>query len=270
LSDLRLLALLYSEEAAAPQRTAPAAANAPPPPAGPASYPKLAGAYGPDVIGLRLGMPFDEAEALIRKTIKVRQVIETNAPPAAEAATPDGLFHGKTFVAEDRPEEGLSERIAIFEAPAEAPGRVVGVERIVFFDEGLWDRISEKLVAKYGPANKSLSPSNWLVWSDRGGENCLLRQSDSHHQWHVVGTTDQGRRPVYGLETPMATRPELQAVYPRCGPVIEAYKGGGGSGADGKRLESLSTRLYDPSVLARLLRNHSVRPPSADALPMKF
>jgi hypothetical protein len=222
------------------------------------------------MLGLRLGMTFDEAEALIRTNMKVKQVVETAPPSAAEAATPAGLFHGKMFVADDRPDDYFSERIAIFDAPPQASGRVVAIERIVYIDAGLWDRASEQLVARYGPAAQRQSMSNWLVWIGQGEENCLLRQSDSHHRWRVAGSTDESRVRGAQLESPMAVAPNLQAAYQRCGPTIEVIKGSGGSGADGRPLDGLHTRLYDAAVLARLLRNHAAQVPSADALPMKF
>ncbi len=161
------------------------------------------------------------------------------------------------FVADDRPDDYFSERIAIFDAPPQASGRVVAIERIVYIDAGLWDRASEQLVAKYGAAAQRQSMSNWLVWIGQGEENCLLRQSDSHHRWRVAGSTDESRVRGAQLEAPMGVEPNLQAAYPRCGGTIEVIKGSGGSGADGRPLDGLHTRLY------RLSRRYQLWDPNS-------
>jgi uncharacterized protein len=273
LFDMRTLVWLRAQTASVPPRTVVAAAsraNAPPL-AGASVYPKLmAGSYGPDVVGLRLGMTLAEAEMLIRSHMNVTQVAETPPPSAAEALTPSGLFHGKIFVAtpsrdtapasDDRPDDYFRERIAIFDAPSEAAGRVVAIERLVYLDHGLWDRASQQLVAKYGPATESMG--NFLVWVAGGDRNCYVNQITSHHEWRVEGGEQSHMLSPQPQEVPLPAADNLQALYPRCGTVIEIYD---------LPVESvLHTRLYDTALLARLLRNHAERAPSPNALPMKF
>jgi uncharacterized protein len=271
LFDMRTLVWLRAQTASAPPRTVVATARADaPPPAGASVYPKLmAGAYGPDVVGLRLGMTLAEAEKLIRNHMNVTQVGETMPPSAAEALTPSGLFHGKIFVAppsrdaapasDDRPDDYFRERIAIFDAPSQAPGRVVAIERLVYLDHGLWDRASQQLVAKYGPAPLSLG--DFLVWVAGGDRNCWVTQT-GRHEWRIEGREPSRTLGPEPQEVPLPTAPERQALYPRCGTVIEVYD---------LPVESvLHTRLYDTALLARLLRNHAAQTPSHNALPMKF
>ena len=272
LFDMRALALLRARAASAPPRTVVAAAssaNAPlPAPVGPRL---AAGPYGPDVVGLRLGMTFTEAEALIRTKMNVTLMAETTAPSGVmEAAGISVLFHGKMFVGDDRAEEYFRERIAIFDAPAQAPDRVVAIERFVYLEPGLWDRASQQLLEKYGPAADPLSLSNWLVWLERGDRNCLLRQSFSRHQWRVLGHEESRLKGPQLQEVPLPTAPNLQAAYPRCRTVIEISDFPGESGKDGKPLERLHTLLYDTALLARLLNNHAAQTPNLNAPPMKF
>ena len=272
LFDMRALALLRAQAASAPPRTvggAAISANAPVPAPAPVDPRLTTGPYGPDVVGLHLGMTFTEAEALIRTKMNVTLVAETTAPSGTEAAGPAGLFHGKMFVGDDRTEEYFGERIAIFDAPAQASGRVVAIERVGYLEAGLWDRASQELLAKYGPAADRLSLSNWLVWLERGDGNCLLRQSFSRHQWRAAGRDENRLKGPQLQEVPLPAAPNLQAVYPRCGTVIEIIDSGRESGTDGKPLERLHTLLYDTALLARLLNNHAAQTPNSD-MPMKF
>ena len=273
LFDMRTLVLLRARAASAGPRTVVAAAirTEVPVSARASAYPKLmAGAYGPDVVDLRLGMTLDEAEAVIRSHMNVAQVAETLPPSAAEALTPSGLFHGRIFIgqpnrdaapaSDDRPDDYFRERIALFDAPSEAPGRVVAIERLVYLDHGLWDRASQRLVVKYGPATVSMG--DFFVWAAGGDRNCYLNQLAIQHVWRVEPDQQSHMTFPQPQGVPLPSTDSRQALYPRCGTVIETYD---------LPVESvLHTRLYDTALLARLLRNHAVQEPGPNALPIKF
>ncbi|MGK7865549.1 hypothetical protein [Falsiroseomonas sp. E2-1-a4] len=102
------------------------------------------------MVGLRLDMTMQEAEAVIRAHMPVARVFETVPPSPGEAAQPAGAFRGRAFVGSDRPDLSFSERVAIFDAPSAAEGQVVAILRTLFVEQGLERAAAEGLTQKYG------------------------------------------------------------------------------------------------------------------------
>lgn len=91
------------------------------------------GPYGPDLVGVRLGMSFEEAEAVIRKQMQVAHVYEgmRATDPKARAGYPKPFTSGKLFVSGDG-----RETIALIDEPPAAPGKVLAAWRRVLIEPG--------------------------------------------------------------------------------------------------------------------------------------
>ena len=89
--------------------------------------------YGPDIIGLRLGMSLEEAEAIIRAHMPVGRVLVRDRALQPEAISGDfGKFSSsRIYVAEDE-----SELIALYDEPPAAAGIVVAITRQINFPQG--------------------------------------------------------------------------------------------------------------------------------------
>ncbi|GAB4349101.1 MAG: hypothetical protein Kow0026_04230 [Oricola sp.] len=82
--------------------------------------------FGPDILGLRLGMSFDEADAIIRENMDVARVLEANRAWQTEAAVGKITMYtsGRRYENEDG-----SEKILLFDEPPAAKRIVLAVIR---------------------------------------------------------------------------------------------------------------------------------------------
>ena len=134
---------------------------------------KKAGPYGPDIVEIRLGMTFDEAERLIRANMKVERVLDgKRASDEAKAGFDGPLDSGKLFIG-----EGGGELIAIFDEPPAAPGRVLVAWRRVYIPSETVapTEVLSRIQQKYGPPSgggqmRTGSPS---FWYGLAGGSCL-------------------------------------------------------------------------------------------------
>src|SRR5690606_23597736 len=89
--------------------------------------------FGPDIIGLRLGMTFDEADAIIRDQLKVAQVLRLDRARNTNALSGDfePFTSNRLYLAENS-----SELIILYDEPPSAPGVVLGITRQINLPHG--------------------------------------------------------------------------------------------------------------------------------------
>lgn len=104
---------------------------------------------GRDILGIRLGMSFDEADRIIRTHMKVSQVLLADRSKQLSAATGDIVPYtsGRIYASGDG-----HELIAILDEPPAAPGKVLGVWRLLRLPKGSLDPggVKAALVERYG------------------------------------------------------------------------------------------------------------------------
>ena len=195
------------------------------------------GPYGPDLVGIRLGMSFEEAEAAIRKHMQVAHVYEGMrvTDPKARAGYPKPFTSGKLFVSGDG-----HEMIALIDEPPAAPGKVLAAWRRVLIEPGTIppEETLAALKAKYGlpsgvPTMHTGSPMSW--YEPRGahcagyyGYGGTIALSDF---WTDNGAPFllPGASPYQQANAPMIPDPLLDPLGQQnqqarqCGPVLTAY-----------------------------------------------
>ena len=230
----------------------------------------LQGPYGPDVIGIRLGMTFDEADAIIRKHMDIGWVITNPATPMGKQSDPNipEISSIRGYFSRDR-----NEVIVLLDMPPEAAGRVLGVTRRFNVALGTSDSdIEAALVQKYGkPREKVSSPSTIWKW---GGENgaCSSPVGGMPREPSIV----EGPQPTGGGSASTigymsvyrfvfgqvgGRIPDL-ATWAGCGPTIQVSRN-----ADRIDLALTDSRLYAAFLAHELSRNVKQ---SQIANPMKF
>jgi hypothetical protein len=234
------------------------------------------GPYGPDIVGLRLGMATAEADSLIRGHMHVGRVFEASPPANVSddvAHVPKAYLYGRLFVAHD---EG--EQIALYEAPAFAAGRVVFVERSLYVSAP-WEQVLASLTAKYGAPDKLLNVGSHQPAANWGGsvsscdaDNYIVaggNWSGVWDHWKEDGKAVPERGPEQKLltDTIVVFPPPFWAYkrddYSVCGPVIRADYGVSNTRSNATRV---ITRLFDQRFMGWLLTHP--RPPVAQAAPV--
>jgi hypothetical protein len=120
-----------------------AAASAPPKPVA-----LFHGAYGPDMVGVRLGMSFADAETAIAQHMKIGRIFRRGA--ADDAGLPGAPPHlpgtGVLYVS-----AANDEMIGLLDAPPGAPGQVAAAWRRVYSPLAVdFDLVTRRSVEKYG------------------------------------------------------------------------------------------------------------------------
>ena len=185
------------------------------------------GPYGPDVIGIRLGMSMAQAEGIVRKHMQVGWVMAPQGPVPYASNQVRGM--PKTFIAQNG-----SEAIILAGNPA-VSDRVLGVRRVLLFKGGAIDTaaLQGKLKAKYGQPSVE---SGSLIWG--GGRNCASYWGPLPNVAFTEGTDLFKQRPDnYMIPTllqavltasvlvepvPMAARVSANQDDSGCGPVVQA------------------------------------------------
>ncbi|MEX3006837.1 peptidoglycan-binding protein [Hoeflea sp. TYP-13] len=149
--------------------------------------------FGPDVVGLRLGMSFEDAEKIIREHMDVGQVYRADRAWQPATATGDlkPYTSGMLYESEDS-----TDMIVIFDEPPAAPGTVMGILRRVAFPEGtvLPADIYSLLVKKYGkPDDADKYRMIWQLGEKSGSGDCVAF-------WNSSGTLDLWRNPAEGAQ----------------------------------------------------------------------
>ena len=125
-----------------------ALANAIPPPTDLLQMPESKMALT-DVLGIRLGTPFEDADRIIREHMAVGKVLTSDR--SSQISVSDTMLlpyaSGRIYVSNDE-----SEMIAIYDEPPAAPGRVVGLWRVLRLPQASIDPtgLRATLVEKYG------------------------------------------------------------------------------------------------------------------------
>ena len=120
------------------------------------------GAYGPDLVGIKLGMSFAEAEAAVRQHMavaaKYRRSVADDVARGGNAARPPGT--GVLFVS-----AANDEMIGVFDAPPAAEGQVVAVWRRIYSPLAVdFDLVTRRSTEKYGPPAFQDDGGRLLAW----------------------------------------------------------------------------------------------------------
>jgi hypothetical protein len=193
------------------------------------------GAYGPDMVGLRLGMSFAEAEEIVRNEMKVGTVLQGKRAFASAApgqiATP--MSSGKLFISDD----GL-ELIALMDEPPSAANRVVAMWRRVYVPENtaLPEEIFAKVIQKYGPPTgtnaQTLQTGTISGWYTPSGQNCSGLYGAVKAKPFAEDWTNAGAPPAF--KSPNSTYPKgpflsdtlydplsvANKIFQGCGPLV--------------------------------------------------
>jgi hypothetical protein len=175
---------------------------------------------GPDMLGIRVGMALDEAEALVRGHMAIGAAFadagDRNGPPAA-----------RLFVAND-----LKEMIALHADP-ESSTTVAAAWRVLLFGEEAPEpaAVARRLEDKYGPPDWINPAGTGWAWGEGAGASLCRARRTAELSLEVAehGAGDEGwvlghvidllqaYRPVLALPEPAAE----PASHAECGPTIE-------------------------------------------------
>jgi hypothetical protein len=163
-----------------------------------------AGPHGPemDVLGIKLGMSFEEAERLIRANMPVGRVLigRRASDPVAKAGDITPLNSGKLFIRTDG-----QEMIGIYDEPPAAPGRVLAVWRRLLVSPEVVnaETLQHALIEKYGPMphNELARVGSDLNWvAVRAGSCTDLTRAQERRPLMSVWTDDgRGAPPMPNL-----------------------------------------------------------------------
>lgn len=195
------------------------------------------GPYGPDVVGLKLGMKFEEAEEIIRQHMAVCKVLKIERSMQHMLGSLKPYSSGRLFIDEDE-----KEFIAIFDEPPSAPGIIVGLWRRLYVgkEEITSATLLEKLLDKYGTpdvrtgGNQSFRVS-WgkdgkgyddvicgsMIRDTVAAQSTWLEENGQPIDWKMQG------KKGYNLMLPQLMfhnaidNPKLERHYSNCVPVLE-------------------------------------------------
>lgn len=181
-------------------------------------------AYGRDVVGLRLGMSFEEADRIIREHMDVGRVLIADRAWSVEAAagTIDQFSSGVAYESEDG-----REVIIIHDEPPSAPKTVIGAIRQVVFEKGKVPpgQIFAQAREKYGPPD--LTEGNSQAWVEDGEAdvNCMAFSAARQYRsfWRDRdGTPVQWAPETFhgGAPAPMQTERHRLDYKSKCGPGV--------------------------------------------------
>jgi hypothetical protein len=206
-----------------------------------------AGAAGPDILGITLGMSFADADRLIRSSMEVGRVLTADRARQSGAVLGalDPYTSGCLYISSDE-----SEAVAIFNEPPAAPNRVVAAWRQVQIpgDAAHVAALVDRLRDKYGAEGWSATGYIEMAWGqiDFGRQRirCLgrMHQQPLAKIWHgdqegprVAGTAGSTVRRGTERFPALAMSPtaDFGQGYAVCGPAV------------GARLDSRSTQAAD-------------------------
>ena len=174
--------------------------------------------HGPtrDVLGIRLGMGFEEAEALVRASMPVGRVLAGRraSDPAAKAGSIAAMTSGRLFIRNDG-----KELVAIYDEPPAAANRVMAVWRRVIVPSEIAsaESLLRGLVEKYGKLQDERGNpiGSSLRWNDSGVTACAGMTSGGDRQQLMASWSDDGSgdppMPNFGM---MITKPLYGATWP--------------------------------------------------------
>ena len=246
------------------------------------------GPYGLDLVGVRLGMSFEDAEKAIRNHMEVGRVLQGRR--AFDAAEKSGqikpLDSGELFLSADE-----SDAIAILDEPPAAKGRVMAAWRRVLTPEGSAPQanIVIQIEKKYGkPGGFDLDPLKApyfpvpLSWYRLTGSACTgLYQGWNDRSEPISKTWYQDGRPmtpplayILQLKAPPMPDPLLNPLdeqskrWAQCGPFMEMYLlGGPGAHAKGAP-DELDMTLTDIGPYLKAYAESCAKLQAAPAAPV--
>ena len=210
---------------------------------------------GPDIVGIRLGMSFAEAEELIRRNMEVGWVWAIPASPLDKS--PTVLTSLKAFVRADE-----QEIIALLDQPPIAAERVLAVRRwLAVPRDTSHDQLISALSNKYGKPRKEEYDGKRIFWAGSANEVCgpgvpggyapeRKLVSGNSKSYHVGIGSHLGFREDLGPDDPQA---RLDSVA-RCGPEVIVDMTGG--------KEGFQITLADARVLAALVASRGALSPA--------
>tara|TARA_R110002020_G_scaffold316999_1_gene532636 strand:+ start:618 stop:4505 length:3888 start_codon:yes stop_codon:yes gene_type:complete len=170
-------------------------------------------AYGPDIVGIQLGMSFEEAETIVRQHMEVGRILR------GRRAFDDQLRSGQTipltsgmlFISSDG-----RELVALIDEPPAASNRVLAAWRRVYIEPGTvrFDDVAASLRQKLGDPAR-LEPIREAVrnmWRGPNGNDCTSVYQYGQPQVLASRWTDEGNEPE--LIAPDG-QPMPDAIYPQ-------------------------------------------------------
>ncbi len=179
-------------------------------------------AYGRDIVGLRLGMSFEEADQVIRQHMKVGRTYTADRSWSVRAAagTIDPFSSGIAYESEDG-----GEVIIVHDEPPSASKVVVGAVRQLVFEKNKVrpDQIFSQAREKYGAPDFTEGDSQAWVEHDQTNVNCMAfsaaqqsraiwRDADGSEINWMPGTFRGG-----GAPAPMITERHRLDYISKCG-----------------------------------------------------
>jgi hypothetical protein len=212
---------------------------------------------GPDILGIRLGASYADAEALIRKHMQVGWVLAN-----ADAGKSDQITSMRIFVAPDQ-----SEYIALFDSPKHAPERVIGVRRYLKLTKAVSnDAITAMLKEKYGPP-VSTNSTVW-EWGVSGKPPCqVLGENPTELVVSEGAPMDRSallQTPTFTIRVAFLDVEDL-GKFDVCRPQIRVDRGRYTNGEG-----FLRVGLFDIRIYATLLRPDGLASPAATDLRIPF
>lgn len=197
------------------------------PPATAAAAPGASGAGGFDILGIRLGMTIEAAEALIRDHMKVgRTAIGMRT---AIAGLPPQIYgSGKLFISDDG-----REMIALYDEPPAAKGTVVAAWRRLYLPAGSvpLTTVGAQLETKYGPPAHLGANGLIRLWGARLTPPCEASYLNASNralaqEWYADGKPIDWAPPNGAIPAPSGylialDRTAGQIALASCGPVLE-------------------------------------------------
>ncbi|WP_445402336.1 peptidoglycan-binding domain-containing protein [Zobellella sp. An-6] len=145
---------------------------------------------GLDIVNLRLGMSFEQADKLIRDHMEVGRVLTRDRARQSQAVTGNfkQLSSSRIYVAEDG-----SEFIILYDEPPAAPETVIGITRQINFSQEQMTAaaVLTQLRKKYGQEDWVGSMTNIIGWGE-GLRQTTIQDSMTHQC--LPGTGNRGAR----------------------------------------------------------------------------
>ncbi len=201
--------------------------------------------YGPDILGLRLGMTWGDADKLIKREMDLSKA--ESRKHVVMATEPRPFKDGRLYFSK----EG-DHGVAFYHMRNNDNERVAAVSRRLYFD-GKGESsvpVRKALVEKYGKVD--WSKGNTLLWATSGGPSLgarcakladkLLPAELSRKKWKSGESGSLRTIFMIGAEG----TPGDYSMYEACGPVLIARLNKNKSG----KIKDMSMVLFDPSWIA--------------------
>ncbi|MFC5584211.1 DUF6636 domain-containing protein [Nitratireductor kimnyeongensis] len=207
--------------------------------------------YGKDVIGLRLGMSFDEADRIIRDHMDVGRVFIADRKWSVRAAAGniDPFSSGVAYESKDG-----REVIVIHDEPPSAEKVIVGAVRLVDLDKGTVSpaQIFAQAREKYGPADVTDQRSQAWFDVDNADSKCVASYGSHAHllAWRDENgaATEWKSRTYRGQPAPFEAERNVLEMRSKCPSGVTLTLD-----ANDTERDRLIFRLHDPQTLYKHL-----------------